>query len=270
VLFAIILTFVFTVYATSDKIGSPAAMHRLLTRAAEVAPVAGNAHGSYVTMRSKNGCVSRYLCHRCPGTNKNNRRLIFGVINVIGNFATVFEDQAYWQSPSTFRPSELSDPLLTQILQGLLLPDPVPLSRRIFSVGWHGELPPSLLAVPAAPHSSPSFPRFAIPFTFATTLGLAAVALRFDPDMKVLSPADVSAGLPASAAASALLGRSGAAAVLILLFLAVTSASSAEMIAVSSILTYDVYKVCRSLFCGLLELVLTFLRATRLIGVEVY
>lgn len=65
--------------------------------------------------------------------------------------------------------------------------------------------------------------RFAIPFTFATTLGLAAVALRGDPEMKVLTPADVSAGLPASAAAAALLGKSGAAALLILLFLAVTS-----------------------------------------------
>jgi len=71
---------------------------------------------------------------------------------------------------------------------------------------------------------------------------LAAVALRGDPDMRVLTPADVSAGLPAAAAASALLGKSGAAALLILLFLAVTSATSAELIAVSSILTYDVYK----------------------------
>jgi len=52
----------------------------------------------------------------------------------------------------------------------------------------------------------------------------------------------VSAGLPAPSAAAALLGKSGAAAVLIVLFLAVTSATSAELIAVSSILTYDVYK----------------------------
>ena len=65
--------------------------------------------------------------------------------------------------------------------------------------------------------------RFAIPFTLSTTLGLAAVALRNDPDMPHLSAADVSAGLPAPAAASALLGKSGAAAMLILLFLAVTS-----------------------------------------------
>jgi hypothetical protein len=60
--------------------------------------------------------------------------------------------------------------------------------------------------------------------------------------MIVLTPADVSAGLPAAAAAAALLGKAGAAALLVLLFLAVTSACSAELIAVSSILTYDIYK----------------------------
>lgn len=74
VLFAIILAFVFTVYSTSPKIGSISAMHDLLTQAAESAPVEGNAQGSYLTMRSKNG-------------------LIFGVINTVGNFATVFQDQ---------------------------------------------------------------------------------------------------------------------------------------------------------------------------------
>ncbi|TFK64544.1 urea transporter [Pluteus cervinus] len=182
VLFAIILTFVFTVYSTSPKIGSPHAMYDLLTAASIAAPVPGNAHGSYLTMRSKNG-------------------LIFGVINIIGNFATVFQDQAYWQRAIASRPAST---VKAYLLGGL---------------AW-----------------------FAIPFTLATTLGLAAVALRGDPAMTVLTPADVSAGLPAAAAASALLGQSGAAAMLVLLFLAVTSATSAELIAVSSILTYDVYK----------------------------
>ena len=70
------------------------------------------------------------------------------------------------------------------------------------------------------------------------------MALNGDPDMRVLSASDVSAGLPAPSAAAALLGKSGAAAMLVLLFMAVTSATSAELIAVSSILTYDIYKVC--------------------------
>ncbi|TDL20265.1 urea transporter [Rickenella mellea] len=182
VLFAIILTFVFTVYATSPKIGSISKMHELLVLAAAQTPVEGNAGGSYLTMRSRNG-------------------LIFGVINIIGNFATVFNDQAYWQRAIASRPASC---VKAYLLGGL---------------AW-----------------------FAIPFTFATTLGLAAIALRGDPDMRALSPADVSAGLPAPAAAAALLHKSGAAAMLILLFLAVTSATSAELIAVSSLLTYDVYK----------------------------
>lgn len=89
--------------------------------------------------------------------------------------------------------------------------------------------------------------RFSIPFTFATTLGLAAVALKGNPTMKVLTPSDVSAGLPAAAAATALLGKGGAVCLLLVLFLAVTSACSAELIAVSSLLTYDVYKVTHPL-----------------------
>lgn len=72
---------------------------------------------------------------------------------------------------------------------------------------------------------------------------MSAVALTGDPAMRVLTPADVSAGLPAPAAAAALLGKSGAAALLIVLFLAVTSATAAELIAVSSVLTFDIYKV---------------------------
>ncbi|KAF8678108.1 sodium solute symporter (SSF) family [Rhizoctonia solani] len=182
VLFAIILTFIFTAYSTSPKIGSPSRMHELLVEASIAKPVAGNAQGSYLTMRSKNG-------------------LIFGVINIIGNFATVFNDQAYWQRAIASKPQSC---VKAYLLGGL---------------AW-----------------------FSIPFTFATTLGLAAVALHNDPDMRPLSPADVSAGLPAPSAAAALLGTSGAAAMLILLFLAVTSATSAELIAVSSLLTYDVYK----------------------------
>lgn len=85
---------------------------------------------------------------------------------------------------------------------------------------------------------------------FSTTLGLSAVALRGDPAMKVLSAADVSAGLPAPSAAAALLGKGGAAALLVVLFLAVTSATSAELIAVSSILTFDIYKVEFGCICG--------------------
>lgn len=52
---------------------------------------------------------------------------------------------------------------------------------------------------------------------------------------------DVTAGLVLPNAAVALLGSGGAAATLVLIFMAVTSAMSAELIAVSSIFTYDIY-----------------------------
>ncbi|KAH7105729.1 Na+/solute symporter [Auriculariales sp. MPI-PUGE-AT-0066] len=185
VLFAIILMFCFTIYATSDKIGSPARMHELLTLASSTAPIDGNAQGSYLTMRSKNG-------------------LIFGTLEIIGNFATVFNDQAYWQRAIASKPAST---VKAYLLGGL---------------AW-----------------------FSIPFLFATTMGLAAVALTaaHDPAMRILSPAEVSAGLPAPTAAAALLGKGGATAMLVLLFLAVTSATSAELIATEQILKMSHYMV---------------------------
>ena len=49
-------------------------------------PVSGNESGSYLTMISGDG-------------------LMFGIINIVGNFGTVFVDQSYWQSAIAARPS---------------------------------------------------------------------------------------------------------------------------------------------------------------------
>lgn len=67
VILVIILTFAFTAYATGDHLGSPGAVYDLLVAATERHPVEGNAGGSYLTMRSKEG-------------------VIFFVINIVGNF----------------------------------------------------------------------------------------------------------------------------------------------------------------------------------------
>lgn len=77
-------------------------------------------------------------------------------------------------------------------------------------------------------------------------MGLTALALENNP----VSPTypepipveDLTAGLVLPYAAMAILGQGGAAATLLLVFMAVTSASSAELIAVSSIWTYDLYQ----------------------------
>lgn len=77
ILLVIILTFAFTTYATGDRLGSPRAVYDALQDLASHAPVEGNAGGSYLTMRSKEGAI-------------------FFVINIIGNFGTVFMDNGYY------------------------------------------------------------------------------------------------------------------------------------------------------------------------------
>lgn len=139
-------------------------------------------------------------------TLKSNLGLIFGVINICANSGTVFLDQGYWQRAIASRPSTA--------MRGYLLG----------GLAW-----------------------FSVPFCFATTLGLVALALRHDPDYptypNILTSSQVGAGLPAPAAAYTMLGTGGAVAMLIVLFMAVTSALSSELIAVSSIVTFDIYKI---------------------------
>lgn len=77
-------------------------------------------------------------------------------------------------------------------------------------------------------------------------MGLGCAALtsnpRFPTHPNPLSAAQNGAGLSSPATAITLLGQGGAVLMLVLLFMAVTSSTSAELIAVSSLLTFDVYK----------------------------
>ena len=86
---------------------------------------------------------------------------------------------------------------------------------------------------------------FPIPFCFATVMGLSGAALKGTNIFPELSTYQIQRGIPAIISAQAIMGNSGSKLILILLFLAVTSATSAELNAVSSILTYDVYKKYR-------------------------
>lgn len=185
IILVIILIFALTAYATGDHLGSPAKVYDLLVAASQAHPVEGNAQGSYLTMRSKDG-------------------IIFFVINIIGNFGTVFMDNGYYNKAIAAHP--------VAALPGYLMG----------GLSW-----------------------FAIPWLCATTLGLAALALESSPVFPTfpvrMPAADVSAGLVLPYAAVALLGKSGAICTLIMVFMAVTSSLSAQLIAVSSITTYDLY-----------------------------
>jgi len=186
IIYVVILTFVSMVFFISPVTGGIEGMYDKLAAAADLRPVLeptftpgepGNAMGAYLTMASAGG-------------------LIFGVINIVGNFGTVFVDQAYWQRAIAAQPSST--------VRGFLLG----------GMCW-----------------------FSIPFTLATTMGLTAVALNVQ-----LTPEQVQLGLTVPAAASVMMGEIGAIMVLVMLFMAVTSAGSAELIAVSSLITYDVYR----------------------------
>ncbi|PYI08432.1 solute symporter family transporter [Aspergillus sclerotiicarbonarius CBS 121057] len=131
--------------------------------------------------------------------------LIFAVDIFVSGFSTVWLDQAYWQRAIASRPESS---VKAYMLGG---------------IAWYG-----------------------IPFGFATAMGLGCAALTNNPSFPTypnpLSAEQVAAGLSAPATAITLLGKGGAVLMLILLFMAVTSSTSAELIAVSSLLTFDVYK----------------------------
>lgn len=76
VILVILLTFAFKAFATSDVLGSPGKVYDLLVKAAKMHPVSGNAEGSYLTMRSKEGAI-------------------FFVINIVGNFGMYRPSDAF-------------------------------------------------------------------------------------------------------------------------------------------------------------------------------
>jgi len=83
---------------------------------------------------------------------------------------------------------------------------------------------------------------FSIPFTLATSLGLASVALSLP-----INSDEAGAGLVPPAVATHLMGKGGSVLILIMLFMAVTSTGAAEQIAVSSLVAYDIYVPLRRL-----------------------
>ena len=178
VIFVCLVIFVVITYMTDADLGSPTKVYDGLVTVATVFPVPDNKDGMYTTMMSVEG-------------------LVFGIINIVGNFGTVFLDQSYWQSAIAAKPRAAHKGF---IMGGLV---------------W-----------------------FTIPMCLATALGLAALAL----DLPITSE-ESGNGLVPPATAYHFMGDGGAWLILIMLFMAVTSTGSAELIAVSSLVSYDVYRV---------------------------
>merc|ERR1719163_2712112 len=148
------------------------------------------------------GCGADERCVTSFMTMGSPSGLLFGITNIVGNFGTVFVDQSYWQSAVAAKPKSA---VLGFLIGGMV---------------W-----------------------FAVPFCMATTNGLAGRAITTHPE---LGPLYLDAGASGSGLTPArvlahILGSGGAFILLLQLFMAITSTGSAEIIAVSSILTYDVY-----------------------------
>ena len=176
-IFIAVLIFVTSIYFLNPEIGGISGMYEKLTQASILLPVEGNAFGTYLTLASIGA-------------------LIFGIINIVGNFGTVFVDQSYWQRAIAARPKAATGGFI------------------IGGLAW-----------------------FAIPFTLATTLGLAAIATGV-----TLPESDIGLGLVAPTAAANLMGDFGAILILSILFTAVTAAGSSQLVSVSSLVTYDVFR----------------------------
>lgn len=176
-IFVVVLIFVSVIYFASPDIGGIHGMYDKLSNASILQPVTGNAAGSFLTLASMGA-------------------LIFGIINIVGNFGTIFVDQSYWQRAVAARPKSA--------VGGFL----------IGGLTW-----------------------FAIPFALATTLGLAAVATGVN-----LTADEIDLGLVAPTAAAHLMGDLGAILILTIIFTAVTAAGSSQLVSVSSLITYDVFR----------------------------
>lgn len=176
-IFMVVLIFVTVIYFINPQIGGISGMYEKLTQISVLKPIEGNAFGTYLTFASVGA-------------------LIFGIINIVGNFGTIFVDQSYWQRAIAARPKAATGGFL---LGGL---------------AW-----------------------FAIPFTLATTLGLAAVV-----SGTTLTEDQIGLGLVAPTAAAHLMGDIGAILILTVVFTAVTAAGSSQLISVSSLMTYDVFQ----------------------------
>jgi len=186
IILLIILAFSVVTFQTSPMLGSFSAVYDLLVNASLTHPVDGNARGSYLTLASRDGAI-------------------FFLINIVGNFGTVFLDNGYYNKAIAASPTSVG---LGYILGGL---------------AW-----------------------FAVPFLTGTTMGLGAIALETNPAFPTypnrLDPEDVAAGLTLPTTAITLLGKTGGIASFIIIFMACTSAMSAQLIAVSSIVSFDIYR----------------------------
>ncbi|CAK7203322.1 hypothetical protein SEUCBS139899_006053 [Sporothrix eucalyptigena] len=166
----------------------------------------GGLHGLYDKVQAV--AADNYIASNYQGsllTMKSQNAIIWGLILKFGNLALVVMDTAFWQ--------------------------------KSFATEVRATVPGYNIAAVAI---------FGIPWGLGTVIGLTARAIHNTPIFPTypdeLTVTQINAGFVMPYTVKALIGPSGIVAFFVLLFMALTSTVSSSMIAVSSILSFDLYK----------------------------
>jgi SSS family transporter len=137
-------------------------------------------------------------------TMRSEQCLFFGILHVTANVGAVIMDTGFWQ--------------------------------KGFSADFAAAVPGYVLGGVAS---------FSVPWAFGTIVGLGALALEKTPIWptypSAMTASEVNAGLVLPYVAQAVAGKAGAGAILLVIFMSTTSIASAQMIATSSIISFDIY-----------------------------
>ena len=183
ILLAIIILFMNTFYSSSSATSTVGNIDAIFARYSCISNPKNYA-SSYKTFASLDG-------------------LMFGIINIIGNFGTVFVDQSYWQLNSTASPKKSS---IAFIIAGSI---------------W--------FFIPFCFGTTMS-----VGYTFLQS---------FSTNTSILSSGQISAGLVAPTVAGINMGRFGNFIVNLIVIFAVTTTGGGEIIAVTSIIINDIIAV---------------------------
>ncbi|KAJ3550163.1 hypothetical protein NM208_g124 [Fusarium decemcellulare] len=136
---------------------------------------------------------------------KSKGSIIFGLVHSFGDFALVIMDTSFWQ--------------------------------KGFAADTAAAMPGYMLG---------GISYFAVPWAVGTTAGLAAIVLEktsiFPTYPRAMTTAEINAGYVLPYAVMSVAGKGCAAGLLLIVFMTVTSTTSAELIAVSSIVSFDIYR----------------------------
>lgn len=138
-------------------------------------------------------------------TGKSQGAIFFGIIHAVGDFGLTVMDSSFWQ--------------------------------KLFSADVKATVPGYLLA---------ALTIFANVWPLGTIVGLANVALEDNPIFPIyprkMTLYEINSGFGLMYTVKALLGKNALAAMVLVMYLAVTSTVSAQMISVSSIISFDIFR----------------------------